>query len=121
MAERVACMIVGIVLSIIGLILIALGLTFLPIIGIFAAFLVLALAFYFFRPGMWVLVAEREMEPVVSQQIEFWEPLAAQTYRVYRCEDRPVGDGVNACMQPPPGVLLNERPDCRVRKCGIRK
>ena len=64
-AERVACIIVGIVLSIIGLILIALGLTFLPIIGIFAAFLVLALAFYFFRPGKWVLVAEGEMEPVV--------------------------------------------------------
>ena len=84
-AERVACAIVGTVLFIAGLILIALGLTFLPIIGIFAAFTVLALALYFFRPGRWAPVAGREMEPAVSVQIEFLEPLTAQTHRVYGC------------------------------------
>jgi hypothetical protein len=84
-AERVACAIVGTVLFIAGLILIALGLTFLPIIGFFAAFPVLALAFYFFRPGRWALVAEREMEPAVSVQIQFLEPLTAPTHRVYGC------------------------------------
>ena len=60
MAERVACMIIGTALSIVGLIMIALGLTFLPIIGIFVAFPVLALAFYFFRPAKWVIAAETE-------------------------------------------------------------
>ncbi len=85
MAERVACTIVGTVLSIVGLILIALGLTFLPVIGIFVAFPVLALAFYFFRPGRWMLAAEREMKPVVSVQIELLEPLTAPTHWVYGC------------------------------------
>lgn len=61
-AERVACMIMGAALSVVGLVLIALGLTFLPIIGILVAFPVLALAFYFFRPGKWVITAEMEKE-----------------------------------------------------------
>ena len=58
--ERVASVIIGTALSIVGLILIALGLTFLPIIGIIVAFPVLALAFYFFKPGKWVIASETE-------------------------------------------------------------
>jgi len=67
MAERVACTIIGAVLSIVGLGLIALGLTFLPIIGLLVAFPVLGLAFYFFRPGKWVITAERETESVMDE------------------------------------------------------
>jgi len=75
MAERVAYMIIGTALSIVGLILIALGLTFLPIIGIFAAFPVLALAFYFFRPGKWVITAKRDAAPIETPEAE--ESMAA--------------------------------------------
>ncbi len=63
MAEKVACTIIGTALSLVGLGLIALGLTFLPIVGILVAIPVLTLAFYFFRPGKWVITAERETEP----------------------------------------------------------
>lgn len=77
MAQRVACMVTGTALSIVGLTMIALGLTFLPIIGILVAFPVLALAFYFFTPGTWVIEAKTEMESVVSPETELWEPLAA--------------------------------------------
>jgi hypothetical protein len=76
-AERVACMIIGTALSVVGLILIALGLTFLPIIGIFVAFPVLALAFYFFRPGKWVITAEGETEPVAAPETGAEESMAA--------------------------------------------
>ena len=76
MAERVACMIIGTALSIVGLILIALGLTFLPIIGIFVAFPVLALAFYFFRPGKWV-IAEREEALIEVPETGAEESMAA--------------------------------------------
>ncbi len=69
MAERVAGMIIGTALSIVGLILIALGLTFLPIIGILVAFPVLALAFYFFRPGKWVITAETEAAPEAQESM----------------------------------------------------
>ncbi|MGA2228173.1 MAG: hypothetical protein ABSH41_27380 [Syntrophobacteraceae bacterium] len=69
MAERVAGMIIGTALSIVGLILIALGLTFLPIIGILVAFPVLALAFYFFRPGKWVITAETEAAPEARESM----------------------------------------------------
>ncbi|MGA2404127.1 MAG: hypothetical protein ABSG91_20875 [Syntrophobacteraceae bacterium] len=69
MAERVAGIIIGTALSVVGLILIALGLTFLPIIGILVAVPVLALAFYFFRPGKWVITAEREAEAVEAPAI----------------------------------------------------
>lgn len=63
-AERMACTIIGAALSIVGLGLIALGLTFLPIIGLLVAFPVLSLAFYFFRPGKWVITAESKTEAV---------------------------------------------------------
>ncbi len=72
-AQRVAGMIIGTALTIVGLILIALGLTFLPIIGIFVAFPVLALAFYFFRPGKWVITAETE----AAQETDIEESMAA--------------------------------------------
>ncbi len=77
MAERVACMIIGTALCIAGLILIALGLTFLPMIGIFVAFPVLALAFYFFRPGKWVITAEREAAPITEPETGAEESMAA--------------------------------------------
>jgi hypothetical protein len=76
-AERVACMIIGTALSIVGLILIALGLTFLPIIGIFVAFPVLALAFYFFKPGKWVIADETEAAPIEAQETGVEESMAA--------------------------------------------
>jgi hypothetical protein len=67
MAERMACTIIGVALSIVGLGLIALGLTFLPIIGLLVAFPVLSLAFYFFRPGKWVITAESKTETVETE------------------------------------------------------
>ena len=67
MAERMACTIIGAALSIVGLGLIALGLTFLPIIGLLVAFPVLSLAFYFFRPGKWVITAESKTETVETE------------------------------------------------------
>jgi len=67
MAERMTCTIIGTALSIVGLGLIALGLTFLPIIGLLVAFPVLSLAFYFFRPGKWVITAETGTEPVMEE------------------------------------------------------
>ena len=66
-AEKMACTVIGTALTVVGLVLIALGLTFLPIIGLLVAFPVLSLAFYFFRPGKWVITAERETEPVVAE------------------------------------------------------
>jgi hypothetical protein len=63
--------------SIVGLIVIAPGLKFLPIIGIFVAFPVPALASYFLKPGAWVIAAAGEMEPVVSPETKLWEALAA--------------------------------------------
>ena len=67
MVERMACTIIGTVLSIVGLGFIALGLTFLPIIGLLVAFPVLALAFYFFRPGNWVIAAVKQTESVMEE------------------------------------------------------
>ena len=50
--------------------------TFLPIIGIFVAFPVLALAFYFFRPGKWV-IAEREEALIEVPETGAEESMAA--------------------------------------------
>jgi hypothetical protein len=76
-AERVACMTIGTALSIVGLILIALGLTFLPIIGILVAFPVLGLAFYFFKPGKWVIADEAEAASFEAHETGAEESMAA--------------------------------------------
>jgi hypothetical protein len=66
-AERVAFTVIRTALSIVGFVMIALGLTFLPIIGILAAFPLLTLAFYCFKPGRWTVSAESKPEPVAAK------------------------------------------------------